>query len=140
MRENAVGLTIVSSDDILEAWASEQGTTYAELWQTRFRDAEKQMKADLAAALTRGEHIIVDRTNMSVKVRRKMLANVPKTYVKFAAVFQCERSELIRRVVERTERTGRVLGNEGFTHVDVIDRMLDMYQEPTEEEFDAIFI
>lgn len=133
-KNNTEGMTIVSSDDILEGFASHNGITYAEAWKRYHGEAETLFKEDLRAALLRGDHIIVDRTNMSKSTRNKILSQVPKSYLKYAALFQAERAEIDRRLTERAERTGKVIGAE------IVEDMLSRYESPTRDEFDEIFV
>lgn len=136
VKNNAAGLTIISTDDLLEAWASENGKTYSDAFNVPglFREVEKQMYANLVLAAERGDHLIIDRTNLSKKVRSKVFGRIPAHYLKFAALFIVERAELDRRLAERAERTGKIIFKE------VVDDMLSRYEPPTMDEFDEIFV
>lgn len=122
---------IISTDNLIEAWASERGLTYSEAWASApLGDIEKQMKAEYRAALLEDKNIIVDRTNMSKKIRHKLLCHVPTHYKKYAVLFEVDRKELDRRLLLRPGK-----------HISafVMASMMARYEEPTKEEFDEVF-
>ncbi len=135
VRHNAHDLTVISSDNLLELWAAEHGKTYSEAWGEPglLKEIDKQMKADLALSLSKNEHIIVDRTNVSKGSRNKILSQVPKNYLRFAAVFKAARDVVDRRLDMRAKHTGKIIPP--F----VVDEMQKNYEPPT-DEFDEIFV
>jgi predicted kinase len=76
--------------------------------------------------------VVIDRTNMTAKGRKKYLDMVPKNYKKIAVVFNIPDDELQRRLKTRADETGKTIPS--F----VLENMLKSYQEPTLEEFDKI--
>lgn len=131
IQNNKQDHVIISTDDIIEMWGSELGLTYSEVWKTMFKDAERKMKEDYHQALMDNRNIIIDRTNMSKKIRSKLLFSVPENYWKYGIIFSASREELDRRLLQRPGK-----------HIPafVMDDMLERYEEPTLEEFDAIFV
>src|SRR5882672_9964025 len=78
---------VISSDDILERIAIETGIDYNRAFLEYREDAESEYSINLSKAINERLNIIVDRTNQTVKARRKILSRVPKTYKKTAIVF-----------------------------------------------------
>jgi predicted kinase len=131
IKANGEGHTVISSDDLLEAWGNERGLTYSEAFkQADMKSIERQMFAAFEAALLAEKCIIIDRTNMNVKSRNRFLSMVPRKYAKYAVVFTVSREELNKRL---DQRPGKIIPP--F----VVDSMLASYQEPTNAEFDKVF-
>src|SRR5262245_23640574 len=95
---------IISSDDLIEQWAATQGLCYSDAYHKIDAKAVKQQMMDsLAAAVTANHHIVIDRTNLSRRVRAKLLERVPDHYQRIALVFEVPRAELNRRLAMRGE-------------------------------------
>ena len=129
----------VSTDDIIQEIADEEDTTYDEAFAKYMKAAEKMMWEDFDHYVA-GDYtpIIVDRTNMSVKSRRKFferLRNFHKGhgYKLHAVVFpKPEDAEHERRL---NSRPGKTIPWE------VINGMLASFQMPTEAEgFESVTI
>lgn len=129
----------VSTDDIIQEIADEEDTTYDETFAKYMKVAEKMMWEDFDNYVA-GDYspIIVDRTNMSVKSRRKFferLRNFHKGhgYKLHAVVFpKPEDAEHARRL---NSRPGKTIPWE------VINGMLASFQMPTEAEgFESVTI
>lgn len=122
----------VSTDDIIQDIADQDNITYDEAFSKYIKAAEKMMWEDFDH-LVGGEYspIIVDRTNMSVKSRRKFferLRNFHKGhgYNIHAVVFpKPDNKEHERRL---NSRPGKTIPWE------VINSMLASFQMPTTEE------
>ena len=122
---------IISTDNILEEWASKRGMTYSQAWkEADLKKIEKQMKEEFHAALEAEQNIIIDRTNMSKKSRNKFLCHIPDNYWSYSIIFEVPREELNRRLLLRP---GKHISDE------VMDDILKRYEEPTNEEFDEVF-
>jgi tRNA uridine 5-carbamoylmethylation protein Kti12 len=124
----------ISSDDIIERLAKEAGTIYNDAAFNMFRDtAEREYSINLTDAINKKLNIIVDRTNQTIKARRKVLARLPKTYKKTAVVFTLPREEINQRLLKRELDTGKMIPQRA------VDDMVAIYQPPTTEEgFDEI--
>jgi tRNA uridine 5-carbamoylmethylation protein Kti12 len=125
---------IFSSDDAIHALAASQGQTYDEAFRdVDFKSIERNLKAEFQDAIRDRRDIIIDRTNLSMKSRRKFLASIPKDYEKVAVVFNVGRELLDRRLADRKAATGMSVPK------DVVDDMIKRYEEPTRGEgFDRI--
>ncbi len=124
---------VVSSDDLIEERAAALGKTYTEMYPSiDMKELESVMAGRIRVAAATGQDIIVDRTNLRMKGRRRWLGQVPRHYVKFANVFEIELPVLHQRLFARSVATGKTIPK------NVVQDMLDSYQEPTTEEFDLI--
>jgi predicted kinase len=123
---------VVSSDMIIEAVAQDEGKTYDEVFPEFVKVADKMMWEDFDIAVGDNYNpIVVDRTNMSVKSRRRFferLRNFHKGhgYNIHAVVFpKPEDGEYERRL---NSRPGKTIPK------NVINSMLQSFQMPTDEE------
>lgn len=132
---------VVSTDDLLEQWAKENGKTYSEVFATDYARAEASVIPSLEAALRKRQNIIVDRTNLvhfdvsqpphKMSLQRKaLLALVPGDYQRIAIVF-VDNPILI-------EATRLTRGKDKEIPADAIERMRVSYQEPQPGEFHKI--
>jgi heterogeneous nuclear ribonucleoprotein U len=136
LQTSATPTHVASTDDVLERIALENGITYGEAHRTRFKDADREFKAEMAIAAQQGRDIIVDRTNVFQSARRKAMAliesNSKHVYVRNAIIFTVPDDELKRRLDGRFADTGK------FISWDVVEGMRKEYVEPTFEEFHFI--
>lgn len=134
IKENAgEDMRILSTDDAIEVIAKAQGLTYSDVWSDNIKLATKAMNELFTEYVKDGMNIILDQTNMAVKKRTSVLQRVPKTYKKFAVVFDVPLEELQRRIICRNALTGKNIPN------GVLLNMLNTYEKPTlSEGFDEI--
>lgn len=121
-------LAIASSDNIIEAIAAEEGLTYDDVFTKYVNVAEKMMYQDIEKYIKDGwETIVVDRTNVSVKARKKILDFMKGRGFRFeAVVFQTPQMD------EWNRRLGSRPGKTIPRHV--LDSMACNLVIPTEEE------
>ena len=132
--------SIISSDDRIEEWARQNGLTYNQAFRNltdkganpSLKSFETEMFSDLVEASARGEDIIVDRTNLSEKSRRRFLSRIPASYRRVAVTFDIDRAELDRRLNNRSINDGKTIS------ASIVDGMAENYSPPSLEEFDAI--
>ena len=97
---------IVSSDNIIERRAQEQGKTYSEVFHQEVKSATAEMNQILRDALAKGLNIINDQTNTTVKSRKSKLAAFPANYRKVAVYFRTpDDEEHQRRLNSRPGKT-----------------------------------
>lgn len=117
---------IISSDDILDKIAAEQGKTYSEIFKTEAKNAIAQMNMNFKDAIFKGENIIWDQTNLTPKIRKGKLSQVPNDYFKMAVVLPLpEKDELQRRLDSRSGK---------HIPITVIQSMISNLTLPTEDE------
>lgn len=90
-------------------------------------------KAQVRSALLNGKCVVFDATNMYRKARRDFI-NIGRSYGAkiVAVVFECTKETLLTRNQKRGSVGGRVVPG------DVIDKMLNRYQQPDTTEFDEV--
>jgi predicted kinase len=92
----------ISSDAFIELEAFNRRKTYDEVFTDVIDTATKQFFAALKSALDQGmPKVLVDRTNLGVKSRKKILDLVPKDYKKIAIVVQCSVTTQDARLLSR---------------------------------------
>jgi len=135
-----------STDDKIEGYANEVGSTYNNVFQDYIKTATKLADAELVEAISNGQDVIWDQTNMSAKKRKKVLDRFPKNYRKECVCIlppfdQDQEDELKRRLDSRPGKTIPNYAmrnmrksfqlpstNEGFNHVhyfDIYGNMID---------------
>ena len=127
--ENCV---VVSTDEFVEDWARECGSTYSEVFADYMPRAVELMAAKVVRAREAGKDIIWDQTS-TTQISRTRKFNMLPDYEHIAIVFKTpEKRELERRLASRP-------GKEIPAYV--IEQMIDGWQDPTEEEgFKEIWI
>lgn len=116
---------IVSTDDFVEKYAKEVGSTYSEVFDDYMPTAVKLMADKVIQAREEGKDIIWDQTSTTTGARRRKFAMLPD-YEHVAVVFNTpESEELARRLASR-------LGKNIPDHV--MRRMIDYFEMPTTEE------
>ena len=117
----------MSTDDIIQDIANMFNVTYSEAFPDLIKFAEKVMWQDFESSAKRGVHIYVDRTNLTVNSRKKIIDRLkPYGYQFEAVVFPTpEDSEWKRRL---DSRPGKIIPPH------VLSSMGDSYSEPTEAE------
>jgi predicted kinase len=122
-----------SSDNIIEEWAKNRGKTYSDIFSDSIELATKKFFRDLTDSFENGDNVLVDRTNLSINSRKKILQMVPKDqdYKKIAVHVFCNEDELFNRL---NNRVGKSIPE------NVIRSMIKSFQEPSlEEGFDDIY-
>jgi predicted kinase len=127
-----VDTVILSTDDYVESLALQDGSTYNDKWQDNIDDATKEMNMAFLVAIKERRSIVVDRTNLTPKSRRKFLSQLPKEYTKVAVYHE----------IDEDVRQERMRGRVGKTIPSFADDdMKKRYKRPeTGEGFDFIFV
>ena len=124
---------VVSSDDELERMADHEGISYNEAFKKYIGKSTAISKQKFREAVNKGENIIWDQTNLSLKKRRGILNQVPAGYRKTAVAFGVTSAELNQRLKNREAETGKHIPPK------VIKDMARSYRPPTKEEgFDNV--
>ena len=121
----ALGLTVISTDAFVEAYAAQQGKTYNQVFQDYMPQAVDLMAEQVVFARNHGHSVIWDQTSTTVASRRKKFCMLPD-YEHIAVVFGTpEPAELARRLAGRP---GKSIPDH------VMLSMLQNLKEPTLEE------
>lgn len=116
---------IVSTDEFVEDYAKEVGSTYNEVFDDYMPTAVKLMADKVVCAREAGKDIIWDQTSTSVKSRKRKFSMLPD-YEHIAVVFKTpEKEELDRRLASRPGKN---------IPANVMKMMIDNLEMPSEEE------
>ncbi len=124
-QEWANDCVIVSTDEFVEDYAKEVGSTYNEVFDDYMPTAVKLMAEKVVRAREAGKDIIWDQTSTTVKTRARKFNMLPDYYA-IAVVFKTpEAEELAKRLASRP----------GKNIPDHVMRSMTKYFEmPTEDE------
>ena len=118
----ALGLTVVSTDTFVEAYAATQGRTYSEVFGDYMPTAIDLMIQQVAFARQHGHTVIWDQTSTTSASRRKKFRMLPD-YQHIAVVFKTpDPEELSRRLASRP---GKIIPEE------IVQDMIDRFEMPT---------
>jgi predicted kinase len=120
----------ISSDDILDEIAKQEGRTYNQVFQKNIKLAIGAMNRMLQKAIKDERNILWDQTNLTAKQRKEKLRLVPSTYRKVAVWFNIPLKEAM---IRNTQRGGKIIPPE------VLIRMSEEFQIPNiKEGFDEV--
>jgi len=104
--ENVADEVVISSDNIIMEIGEFE--TYSENWgAVDFKQVEVIMMQRFNKAIKEGYSVVVDRTNMSKKSRRRFLACARKGYQTKAVVFATSHKDMLARSLLREKREGK---------------------------------
>lgn len=122
---------IVSTDEFVEDYAKECGSTYSEVFDDYMSTAVELMVEKVVRARDAGKDIIWDQTSTSIKARANKFRMLPD-YYNIAVVFAIPPIEELQKRL--ASRPGKVVP------WNVVERMITGWEQPTEEEgFDEIW-
>lgn len=123
---------VVSSDDIIQAYAAENDTTYDAVFKEYIGTADAQAKETFHNALASGaEHIVVDRTNVSRKSRQYWVKPAKEAgYRVIARVFPVPTDDILEQRL--ASRPGKSIP------MNVVQSMKENFTVPRGEGFDEI--
>ena len=121
-QEWAKDCVVVSTDEFVEDYAKECGSTYSEVFADYMPTAVKLMAEKVVRAREAGKDIIWDQTSTSVKSRTR----------KFRMLRDYEHIAVVFRTPSRDELDVRLSSRPG-KHIpkNVVDSMIDNWEEPT---------
>jgi predicted kinase len=130
--QNEDGYTIISSDNIIENYALNTGSSYNEVFDDYIETAISLMIDQLYYAVGHNQDVICDQTHLTPKVRKRKLKMIPDHYEKIAVYFEISKEEMIRRN-HNEDRTKTIPDS-------VLESMHNSYVRPTiEEGFLAVY-
>lgn len=131
--EGSNPLVVISSDDLIDEFALENGLTYSQAFhEVDMKAIDRTVRERFAQAIRAGHDIMIDRTNMTSKSRNKLLSQLTSDYKRIAVIFEVPRDVLDARLAARAESTGKSIP--AF----VVDRMIASYHEPVAGEFHEV--
>jgi predicted kinase len=130
-RVQHAGITVISSDDILDQTAAARGSTYNEVFKENIKFATQLAEERARAAFAAVEDVIWDQTNLTKKSRKSKLALVPENYTKIAVFFPTPEWDEHKQRLD--SRPGKSIP------WNVLNGMIRSLEEPTYDEgFDEI--
>lgn len=124
--------TIISTDAIIDYISHTYGMTYNESFKDLIGFAEKVMWKNINSCIERGLDIIIDRTNLTEKSRKKFIDKLkPFGYTFQAIVFP----EVGSAALSEEEWKRRLANRPGKTIPDhILESMVDNYEIPLMSE------
>ena len=119
------GMEYVSTDHHVHEYAKEQGKTYEEVFKDYMPTAVELMAQEVVAAREAGRDVLWDQTSTTVKSRARKFNMLPD-YHHVAVVFRTPKIDTLKERLAL--RTGQPIPWE------VVQGMIDSWEEPTEEE------
>ena len=116
---------VVSTDEFVEDYAKEVGSTYNEVFDDYMPTAVKLMAEKVERAREQGKDIIWDQTSVSVKSRKR----------KFQMLRDYEHIAVVFKTPDETELSRRLASRPGKSIPDFVMRsMIENFEMPTEDE------
>ena len=122
---------VISSDDLIEEEARKEGKTYDEVFKDTASWADKTVKETYRTSIQKGLPIVVDRTNLTAKVRRFWIDEAKKNGYDVQAIWfkpPDGASEINEWVYRMTNREGKTIPD------NVIKSMAENMSQPTISE------
>ena len=127
MGDHGDGVFVYSTDNLLEAWAADDGKTYNEVFKDYMPIAVRLMANQAEICRANGVDVIWDQTSTTIASRARKFNMLPD-YEHIAVVFRTpEHKELVRRLSSRWE-SGKIVPEH------VVASMIASWEDPTEEE------
>jgi len=120
----------VSTDQHVEGYAQDQGKTYSEVFAEYMPTAIEQMMVNVNLAAAFQIDIVWDQTSTTVKSRARKFNMLPN-YEHIAVVFRTPNLDVLKERL--ASRPGKDVPWE------VVQGMIDNWEEPTEEGFKEIW-
>ena len=128
----AKNCVVVSTDEFVEDYAKEVGSTYNDVFDEYMPTAASMMAGKVVSTRKEGKDIIWDQTSVSVKSRKRKFKLLPD-YEHIAVVFNTpEMDELMQRLASRPGKN---------IPLSVMDKMIRSFVMPTlDEGFSEILV
>ena len=121
----ALGLSVVSTDNFVEAYANQQGKTYSEVFKDYMPIAVRLMANQAEICRANGVDVIWDQTSTTIASRARKFNMLPD-YEHIAVVFRTPDTNVLKERL--ASRPGKEIPWE------VVQAMIDNWDEPYEEE------
>ena len=125
-------IVYISSDFEIDEMCKNQGSTYSQGFKLFIDKAQSICNAKLANAIANHIDIVIDQTNLTVASRRKKMAQLPSTYLKYAYYFPIPDADEWKRRL--SSRPGKCIPDH------VLENMAKTFVMPScDEGFDEVF-
>ena len=95
----------LSTDDLIQDVANFAGKTYDDVFEDQIKPATSQVQAALKSCIKDRTSIIWDQTNLGVKKRKGVLAQIPDAYHKAVVWITCDEAVRQSRLLMRPGKT-----------------------------------
>ena len=126
VEQNKGNALVISTDNLIEAYAANLGKTYNEVFKEQIKIATKIALEHAEAAFAADQDVIWDQTNITKKSRASKLAMVPEHYRKIAVFFATPLEEEWQRRLN--SRQGKSIP------AHILDSMVEMLEMPELDE------
>lgn len=126
VEKNKGDALVISSDNLIEAYAADHGMTYNEVFKEQIKIATAVVKIEAQKAFAADQDVIWDQTNITKKSRASKLAMVPEHYHKTAVFFATPPEEEWQRRLN--SRPGKSIP------AHILDSMVEMLEMPELDE------
>jgi predicted kinase len=124
----------VARDDVVEEVAAIHDITYREAWANFSKTIDKEFRRRLTEAFTLGKDVVVDNTNLTAKVRRRIFSRVPEDWEKVGVIFDVPEQWLVHRLLARADAGGKRVAPW------LVQRMRLDWVPPAPDDFDRLLI
>ena len=126
VEQNKADALVISSDNLIEAYAADHGMTYNDVFKEQIKIATLVVKTEAQKAFAADQDVIWDQTNLTKKSRKSKLAMVPEHYCKTAVFFATPLEEEWQRRLN--SRPGKSIP------AHILDSMVEMLEMPEQDE------
>jgi putative nucleotidyltransferase with HDIG domain len=131
IKDNKKAAIVISRDEILMKMSNHEN--YNDAWNSVDQnEVDREFNVQLSTAVKARKDIIIDKTNCSLRSRRSILGQVPKSYFRKAVVFYTPYEELLKRGVVRTVSESKYVDERS------IQEIIKSYFSPLYDSFDEI--
>ncbi|MCK9476317.1 MAG: ATP-binding protein [Candidatus Muirbacterium halophilum] len=128
VKNNYPHYKVISRDDIIMELSNSDN--YNDAWlNVDQKLVDKIYNERLNTLLSNNENIVIDKTNMNVKSRSKLISIIPKDYCKIAVVMPILSDEEYEK-----RNTNRFITENKDISYNVFRSMTDSFEPPTKEE------
>lgn len=126
---------VLSTDDLVEEFANQYSMTYDMVFSCLGLDGfEKTYKKNLQNAIENKKNLVIDRTNLTLKSRKRITSALPKFYEINYILFPYDEN-LQKEMVKKRELSGKIISQE------TIATMINTYTPPSyQEKVDNIYV
>ena len=124
--QNKGDALVISTDNLIETYAADNGKTYNDVFKEQIKIATKIVTEHAEAAFAADQDVIWDQTNLTKKSRASKLAMVPEHYRKTAVFFATPLEEEWQRRLN--SRPGKSIP------AHILDSMVEMLEMPELDE------
>lgn len=127
---------VISSDDCIEKEGNKKSLTYNQVFHDKDVQSycKRYTEEIFINAIENNKDILIDRTNLTIKSRRKIISRLPSDYKIHYVWFNLPRCFINHNMFERYMNTEKIISK------NIVDDMENWFQEPLEHEYHTLTI